>query len=968
MARKKKAGSGAGKNKKKRPAAGSASADATDGASPGQTSGQGSRRGHGGGHHRGGMVPNLYWGAVSMDQLRSTAYPRFVGLPDPSELLPLPGLWAARFVRQDSTCWSALHAGVLTTGLLKEALGLKEPGAARVVGGRNEASHAPLLAAYRHLRSPHALPPPASSAAAAACRRAAAAGLARMLHPSPSAPPQTSAAVHGKAKRGAAGPHADTGDAPHAAAAAAADGSEAQELGGGEGSKHPAVAAAAAAVAAAVTAAAAAEAASTEGATGAAAAEAQAASELMAVATAAVERWPRNHEERYRRCAAALGTEGLTGVRCAWGRTQEGAALAALMEVFPASSVHEIGLCSVDSTLVGAWPGLPPLAASPDGLIAHHLMLTGPEAARVRAAAEALATEGWRLEPPGARAPPPPQGGGGEGQVGGPSPSATSSGDGDAGTQGAGGAASAPPGAAAAQRLQSLVRGLVGSVHLGRGGQEEEEEEEEAEGEEEGDGAADGEAGEDADSDGGDLAEDAASEGESGPEEEGGEGPGEEAGREASVHPSPSPSTSTTTATGTRTGTEAAAGLEALSAAGLPDPLGALSLLQRLLGSPVGPSAGAPAMTAAVGTSAARGRKTGSSVPPGAAAGEAAGGGVAACRAAAPPAPRCASGAVLAAVLESRLPLVLLCGRCSGGGSGSGSGGGGSGRNGGGSDGGTTGECAAPEGEAEAGQDCAGPGPGSTGVLCSCGAAALWRRAPSPARRRSGGGGSWGGGEGGGGGTDGRGAGAEGKGAGGAGAPEPIHAVLREVVEVKSSCPFGVRQVRRGGKGRVHSELVLCDLGPRGALPALWVPQLQLHMLAAGTASGLAVSRSATKGAAVWRLWRDDAYLGAMMGLLESFVQDYVLRGLPPPPDMFSRRPEFAAFLGATARLARRASPVVPPGSGGGRVWRPPGTRVLDRDLAFIRRQPADSGEGEEEEEGEDREDGAAGESGEDRG
>ncbi|KAG2496761.1 hypothetical protein HYH03_005170 [Edaphochlamys debaryana] len=544
MARKKKAGTGAGKHKKKRPAAGSASADAADGASPGQTSGQGSRHGHGGGHHCGGMVPNLYWGAVSMDQLRSTAYPRFVGLPDPSELLPLPGLWAARFVRQDSTCWSALHAGVLTTGLPKEALGLKEPGAARVVGGRNEASHAPLLAAYRHLRSPHALPPPASAAAAAACRRTAAAGLARMLHPPPSAPPQTSAAVHGKAKRGAAGPHADTGDAPHAAAAAAADGSEAQELGGGEGSKHPAAAAAAAAVAAAVTAAAAAaEAASTEGATGAAAAEAQAASELMAVATAAVERWPRNHEERYCRCAAALGTEGLTGVRCAWGRTQEGAALAALMEVFPASSVHEIGLCSVEPALVGAWPALPPLAASPDGLIAHHLLLTGPGAVRagrgVRRAACCVAVQnswgrgcagaggrrgscdrGLAPEPPGARAPPP-QAGGGEGQAGGPSPSATSSGVGVAGAQGAGGAAPVPPGVAAAQRLQSLVRDLVGAVPLGRGGQEEEEEEEE-----EGDGAADGEGGEDADSEGADGAEDGTSEGQSGPDAEGGEGPG----------------------------------------------------------------------------------------------------------------------------------------------------------------------------------------------------------------------------------------------------------------------------------------------------------------------------------------------------------------------------------------------------------------------------------------------------------
>lgn len=47
------------------------------------------------------------------------------------ELLPLP----RRYVRQESELWSALHAGRLTTSRFKDALGLREHGAGRVLGG-----------------------------------------------------------------------------------------------------------------------------------------------------------------------------------------------------------------------------------------------------------------------------------------------------------------------------------------------------------------------------------------------------------------------------------------------------------------------------------------------------------------------------------------------------------------------------------------------------------------------------------------------------------------------------------------------------------------------------------------------------------------------------------------------------------------------------------------------------------------
>lgn len=41
---------------------------------------------------------------------------------------------AHRFVRQGSELWKSLHQGILTTGNLKDALGFREAGSARIVG------------------------------------------------------------------------------------------------------------------------------------------------------------------------------------------------------------------------------------------------------------------------------------------------------------------------------------------------------------------------------------------------------------------------------------------------------------------------------------------------------------------------------------------------------------------------------------------------------------------------------------------------------------------------------------------------------------------------------------------------------------------------------------------------------------------------------------------------------------------
>lgn len=65
-----------------------------------------------------------------------------------------------------------------------------------------------------------------------------------------------------------------------------------------------------------------------------------------------------------------------------------------------------------------------------------------------------------------------------------------------------------------------------------------------------------------------------------------------------------------------------------------------------------------------------------------------------------------------------------------------------------------------------------------------------------------------------------------------------------EVVEIKNTCPFGMDERRR--LYQLH------DRGPRQHVAAEWVPQLQLHMLCAGTQSGLLISRSGGGWRVAW--------------------------------------------------------------------------------------------------------------------
>ena len=99
-----------------------------------------------------GRVPNLFWRAVAMEDLRAS--PDFDALPDESSVA-LAGARSFAYVRQGTAAWDALHDGRLTTGILKACLGFNEEYVdkrALGLGRRGHGGHHAILNAVHRLR------------------------------------------------------------------------------------------------------------------------------------------------------------------------------------------------------------------------------------------------------------------------------------------------------------------------------------------------------------------------------------------------------------------------------------------------------------------------------------------------------------------------------------------------------------------------------------------------------------------------------------------------------------------------------------------------------------------------------------------------------------------------------------------------------------------------------------------------
>ena len=146
-----------------------------------------------------------------------------------------------------------------------------------------------------------------------------------------------------------------------------------------------------------------------------------------------------------------------------------------------------------------------------------------------------------------------------------------------------------------------------------------------------------------------------------------------------------------------------------------------------------------------------------------------------------------------------------------------------------------------------------------------------------------------------------------------------------EALEVKNHCPFvpmswGSRRSKQSSNNfhnnnkdlfRIREVLELAV----DVLPA-YVPQLMLEMLSLGPQcrSAIMVRQTATKGAVILRLQRDDEWIEEMLHWLNQFMERFVNREEPPPHNVFwddgnehSGGDRYRAFVNRTKEISESA-------------------------------------------------------------
>jgi hypothetical protein len=149
-----------------------------------------------------------------------------------------------------------------------------------------------------------------------------------------------------------------------------------------------------------------------------------------------------------------------------------------------------------------------------------------------------------------------------------------------------------------------------------------------------------------------------------------------------------------------------------------------------------------------------------------------------------------------------------------------------------------------------------------------------------------------------------------------------------EVLEVKCHSPFvDASYDRRSAHGRVGScALHLRDRGPASTLATWHLPQSFLHILCAGPSctGAVLVSLSATKGATLYRVKRDDEFIFQMLSWIRLFHVTFVLgrtispdgalgaeaasQPRPPEEGFFEGLPGYQPFLDSVLAMAERAT------------------------------------------------------------
>jgi hypothetical protein len=132
-----------------------------------------------------------------------------------------------------------------------------------------------------------------------------------------------------------------------------------------------------------------------------------------------------------------------------------------------------------------------------------------------------------------------------------------------------------------------------------------------------------------------------------------------------------------------------------------------------------------------------------------------------------------------------------------------------------------------------------------------------------------------------------------------------------EALEVKNHCPFfsNAGRKRRGGKVRGSFSIGDRPMDQTGIL-AQYVSQMQLEMLCLGAKcqSAVMVRQTATQGAYIIRMHRDDDWIQEMLYFLHLFQRDYVEQNIKPPTDFFWHGQEDIAITKRYRRFVNRTA------------------------------------------------------------
>jgi hypothetical protein len=108
-----------------------------------------------------------------------------------------------------------------------------------------------------------------------------------------------------------------------------------------------------------------------------------------------------------------------------------------------------------------------------------------------------------------------------------------------------------------------------------------------------------------------------------------------------------------------------------------------------------------------------------------------------------------------------------------------------------------------------------------------------------------------------------------------------------EALEVKNHCPFVPS--RFFSADNRNSQYRLRELPLNPTVPSAYLPQLMMEIMCLGPkcSSAMMVRQTATSGAVILRVHRDDAWIQEMLYWLQKFVQEYVSKKVNPPTNFF---------------------------------------------------------------------------------